>query len=100
MFLNLLDLEDIRVVRLFVEGEFPGLAERPVAARHLALVGPLTCMGVSVLLEVLGKRELLEADQADELLDNLVSHLMSLEREFGGEVFAAAIVLAEKLFDH
>lgn len=95
------DLEDLCGVCFLVERQFASLSESFSAARVGALVWPLTSVSVSVLFKVLSKGELLEADQANELLVWVVSDLMSSQREFGGEFFVATIEVAGKsLFAH
>ncbi len=59
-------------MHLLVHAELAGLAEGAVAPLEVALEGFLLGVDVGVLLQVLGQRERLEAEDADVLLDGLV----------------------------
>jgi hypothetical protein len=66
-------------VELLVHGELASLSEGFGAAFVWALEGLLACVDVGMLLQVLSKSKLLEADHTSELLSRLMGGDVSSE---------------------
>ena len=77
--------------------QFSSLAEGLVAPRVLALVRLVTCVHVYVVLQVLGKSELLPAELTLESTGGVVDCQMSFKAVFVGVFLIAVWVSARKV---